>query len=143
MKIVIDTNVLASGIFFDGKPGELLRKVVARELETCVSAEIVREYRETVEELCSRYPTRPPQLPLTQILSAMELVAPRSRIHVCRDPDDDKFIECALDAECVYIVSGDKDLLSVEQYQGIRIVTVAQFLADWQKSGTSAGKRTT
>ena len=54
MRIVIDTNVIASGIFFGGKPKRLLGMVVARRLEVFASEEILLEYQETVEELCSR-----------------------------------------------------------------------------------------
>lgn len=64
MRIVIDTNVIASGIFFGGKPKMLLEMVVTRRLDAFVSEEILLEYQETVEELCSRYPSRPYQLPL-------------------------------------------------------------------------------
>ena len=52
----------------------------------------------------------------------MHVVEPSTCVSVCRDPDDDMFIECAIEAECVYIVSGDKDLLSIEQYEGIQIL---------------------
>ena len=51
-----------------------------------------------------------------------------SDIHVCRDPDDDKFISCAVDGKCIYIVSGDNDLLAMEAFDGIEIITVADFL---------------
>lgn len=129
MRIVIDTNVIASGIFFGGKPGRLLEMVVSRELDAYASEDIFTEYRETLEELCSRYPSRPPRLPFSNLMTAMKIIQPHSRVQICRDPDDDKFIECALDAQCVYIVSGDQDLLSVRQYKGVRIVTVAEFLA--------------
>ena len=47
---------------------------------------------------------------------------------VCRDPDDDKFISCAIDGQCYYIVSGDKDLLSLKEQQQVKIVTVSEFL---------------
>ena len=127
MRIVIDTNVIASGIFFGGKPKMLLEMVVTRRLDAFVSEEILLEYQETVEELCSRYPSRPHQLPLAHIMSSMNMIDPHTSIQVCRDPDDDKFIECAVDAQCIYIVSGDKDLLAVGQYDGVKIVTVAEF----------------
>ena len=130
MRIVIDTNVIASGIFFSGKPGILLEKVVSKELDAFVSESIFLEYQETLEELCSKYPSKPPRLPLSNLLAAMKMIQPHSCVRVCRDPDDDKFIECALDAQCIYIVSGDHDLLSVRQYKGIRIVSVAEFLAE-------------
>ena len=60
-------------------------------------------------------------------MSSMKMTERKASIQVCRDPDDDKFIECAVDAQCIYIVSGDKDLLAVNRYNGIKIVTVADF----------------
>ena len=60
-------------------------------------------------------------------------IVPSSQIHVCRDPDDDKFLDCAVDGDCVFITTGDKDLLSLEEYEGIKIVTAAEFLQDWNK----------
>ena len=126
MRIVIDTNVIASGIFFGGKLKKLLEMVVARRLESFATEEILLEYQETVEELCSRYPSQPHQLPLAHIMSSMKMTEPKAGIQVCRDPDD-KFIECAVNAQYIYIVSGDKDLLTVNRYNGIKIVTVADF----------------
>lgn len=52
----------------------------------------------------------------------------RTKVRTCRDPDDDKFIACAIDAECLYIVSGDKDLLEIEIYKDVKILTVSDFL---------------
>ena len=128
MRIVIDTNVIASAIFFGGKPRELLELLMQRRLDVYASPEIISEYQETCDELVSRYPVRPVLLPLNQIIAACRLIKTRSKVSVCRDPDDNKFIECAVDTDCIYIVSGDKDLLSVKEYEGIQIVTVADFL---------------
>lgn len=75
-----------------------------------------------------KFPGKKPRIPLIDIEAKCKLIDVQSHIAVCRDPDDDKFIECALDADRYYIVSGDKDLLTVEQYAGIHIVTVAEFL---------------
>ena len=134
MKIVIDTNVIASAIFFGGRPKELLELVVRQDLQAFASPEIVTEYQETVDELCSRYPGKPTRLPLTLIISAMKLVDPATHIHICRDPDDDKFIDCAVDAKCLYIVSGDKDLTSLKNYKDIQIVTVAEFFSQYNQA---------
>jgi predicted nucleic acid-binding protein len=54
-------------------------------------------------------------------------VEPRAKIEICRDPDDDKFLECAIDARAVHAVSGDKDLLAIGKYEGVEIVTAAEF----------------
>lgn len=69
-----------------------------------------------------------PLIPLTQIVSRMNLIKSDNRIHVCRDPDDDKFLSCAESGNCINIVSGDKDLLTLLEYKTIKILTVAQFL---------------
>ncbi len=49
-------------------------------------------------------------------------------VSVCRDPDDDKFIACALAARAEFLVTEDQDLLALDGYEGLRIVTPAQFL---------------
>ncbi|MBR6012692.1 MAG: putative toxin-antitoxin system toxin component, PIN family [Selenomonadaceae bacterium] len=50
-----------------------------------------------------------------------------SNLKICRDPDDDKFINCAIDAKAIYIVSGDNDLLTIKNFAGIEIVTAREF----------------
>lgn len=131
MKIVIDTNVIAVAIFFGGRPKELIEHLVYRRVDAYASTEIISEYRETIEELSERYPNRPNNIPLTDILFAMKMVEPTTHVDICRDPDDNKFIDCAIDGGCIYIVSGDKDLLSLESYGDIEIVTVSEFLTKY------------
>ena len=128
MRIVIDTNVVASAIFFGGRPAELLRMVVQHELSAVATNEIVDEYQATINYLLNKYEDRPLQLSIVPIFSAMEIIPVTSKIEVCRDPDDNKFISCAIDGHCYYVVSGDKDLLSVGQYENVKIITVAEIL---------------
>jgi predicted nucleic acid-binding protein len=61
----------------------------------------------------------------------LEFIEPSSEIKLCRDPDDDKFLECAVDGFCTYIVSGDKDLLVLQNYGDIKIVKVRDFFDDY------------
>ena len=130
MRIVIDTNAVASAVFFGGRPRELLELMMRRELDAYISKEILNEYRETVEYLRKKYPAKKVSIPLAQITAACTIIEPRTNVKVCRDPDDDKFIACAVDSRSLYIVSGDKDLLAVKQYEDIQIVTVADFFAN-------------
>lgn len=129
LRIVLDTNVIASAIFFGGKPRQLIDLLMEKQFDSFVTSEIVEEYHETIEFLCNKYPRKPISVPLTQIVSACNIIEPKSKIQVCRDPDDDKFIACAKDAKCLYIVSGDKDLLTVKKYDGVEIITVSDFLS--------------
>lgn len=128
MRIVIDTNVVASAIFFGGRPAALLRMVITRTLSAVATEEILDEYQETVNYLMKKYSEKLDEFSLIPVVSAMEIIPVSHNIHVCRDPDDDKFISCAVDGQCYYIVSGDKDLLTLGNYENIRILTVAEFM---------------
>ena len=105
----------------------MLEKLLLGELTAFVSREIVGEYQETFQRLQDKYPQKNVAVPLTHIITACQLIEPQSAVHVCRDPDDDKFIACAVDSRSLYIVSGDNDLLTVGRYQDVEIVTVADF----------------
>ncbi len=61
------------------------------------------------------------------------MIETETEIKTCRDPDDDKFIECAVDAGALYIVSGDNDLLDIGQYNDIMIITAKEFCDTYLK----------
>lgn len=127
MRIVIDTNVVISGTFFGGFPRKVLEAAVYGNVIACATTEIVEEYEEIVDEMIKRKQGTLRKDILAPFIAALDFTDIKSRIEICRDPDDDKFISCAVDAKALYIVSGDKDLLSIEQYEGIEIITAAEF----------------
>ena len=127
MKIVIDTNVVIQGAFFGSAPRRIIVAVVNRQLDAVASPEIVDEYQEIVEEMIDRKQGKLERSLLAPFISALELIEPISEIAVCRDPDDDKFISCAIDAKAVIIVSGDKDLLAIGTYGDVKIMTAYDF----------------
>ena len=133
MRIVIDTNVIASAVFFGGQPYRLLHCIMEGQVDVVASEEIVDEYEEIVLRLKQKYPSIRTRIPLSDILARFEIIRVNSDIHVSRDPDDDKFISCAVDGKCIYIVSGDSDLLSLKHYSEIEIITVADFLSRIEK----------
>ena len=127
MRIVIDTNVVASGIVFGGKPERLLELAIKNDVEMCVSPQILAEYDEIIARLSAKYPNRTIAISLKDLTDNALLVTPSQTVTVCRDPDDNKFIECAMEGKCLYIVSGDNDLLDLRSYADVEIVTVAEF----------------
>jgi len=127
MKIVIDTNVVISGIFFGGYPGKVIEAVAGRHIEAFATPEIVKEYEAVIDEMILRKQGKFGRNVLTTLLSCITIIPPESDVHVCRDPDDDKFIACAQDAKAAYIVSGDKDLLDIKGYKEIRMITARDF----------------
>ena len=91
----------------------------------CVSPQILAEYDEIIARLSAKYPNRAIAISLKDLTDNALLVSPSQTVTVCRDPDDNKFIECAMEGKCLYIVSGDNDLLDLHSYADIEIVTVA------------------
>ena len=127
MRIVVDTNVLISGIFFGGFPRRILTSIINKQLTAWATTEIINEYEEIVEEMIDRKQGHLNRTILAPLIQTMEIIEPVSHIEVCRDPDDDKFLECAKDSHALYVVSGDKDLLFIEKYENIQIVTAKDF----------------
>lgn len=127
MKIVIDTNVLISGVFFGGFPRKILSYIVNRKLKAFATIEIVDEYEETIQEMVARKQGHLNRDFLVPFINSIEIIEPVSVVKASRNPDDDKFIGCAKDAHALYIVSGDKDLLVLEKYGNINIVTAKDF----------------
>lgn len=127
MKIVVDTNVLISGVFFGGFPRKVLTSIVDKKFIACATVEIVEEYEEIVQEMIARRQGHINKNILAPLIKTMEIIEPISNVRISRDPDDDKFIGCAKDSGALYIVSGDKDLLVLRQYDNIQIVTAKEF----------------
>ena len=128
MKIVIDTNVFISAVFFGGLPLQVLQSVISKQNDAYISPEIWDEYNDVIERMTKKYPSRLKQQLIDETFKLFKVIMPSAEINICRDPDDNKFISCALDAECMYIVSGDDDLLSLENIDGVAICTPSEFL---------------
>ena len=129
MKIVLDTNVLVSGIFFSGPPRRILDAWTEGVIQFVVSVPILEEYRRVTTELEKQFPTVNIGPVFDFLLVQAEITFPRVLpAPVSPDPEDEKFIECALSAGIKVIVSGDKDLLGVSGYEGIRVLRPRAFV---------------
>ncbi len=132
MKVVLDTNVLMSGIFFSGLPGRILQAWRSRKLQLAVSVEVLEEYLNVAERLAARYTDVEYQGILGLIVEHAELIqASGLKEPVCEDPDDDKFLACAIAAKAKIVVSGDKALLKASGYRGIQVRTPKEFVVEY------------
>lgn len=127
MRIVIDTNVLISGVFFGGFPRKILSAVVGQKIIACATPEIINEYEEIVQEMINRKQGHINKTILSPLIKAMEIIEPVTHVEICRDRDDNKFLGCAKDSHALYIVSGDRDLLVIKEYESIQIMTAKDF----------------
>jgi putative PIN family toxin of toxin-antitoxin system len=129
VRIVLDTNVFISGVFFAGPPYEILEAWRDRRVTIVASAEILDEYRRVGEKLSEKFSgvDLEPFLALLAV-EAEVILAPGLSERVCEDPDDDKFLACALAGRCGIVVSGDKQLRKTSGYRGIEVLSPRAFV---------------
>lgn len=132
MRLVLDTNVFISGVFFSGPPHVILQAWRDRRLDLVLSPAILEEYREVGERLGRQFPGVELSPLLNLLLAEGRLCRPRRLpMQVCQDPDDDKFLACALAGGCKLIVSGDKHLVRVSGYRGIVVTRPRRFVDEY------------
>lgn len=126
LRVVLDTNVLVSGLIMLGKPRELLSMISRREATLVLSKEILNELgKVTRRKKLTEYATEEQVERFVESLERIaEFVEPESHLEVADDPKDDIVINAAIDGEADLIVSGDHHLLSLKEFRGIKIVSV-------------------
>jgi len=129
LKVVMDTNVFISGVFFSGPPYQILNAWQSGMFELAVSREILNEYRRVGEILAEGHGNVDLNPTLNFVIKHAKVYRPvRLKEPVCKDPEDDKFFACALASKSTIIISGDKHLLDVSGYAGIEVLKPRQFV---------------
>ena len=129
MRIILDTNVFISGIFFTGPPYQIVKAWRDGSVQLLVSPSILDEYQRIGAELALQF--RDVDLkPFLDLLTIQaEIVhAPTLPAVIPDDPSDDKFLEAAVAGNASYIISGDKHLLKLSEFQGIQILKPKDFV---------------
>lgn len=132
-RVVLDTNVLISALIVPvGKPAQILKYL--EELTLLTSEPILIEMERVLHysRIQKRYKLNDEiiNLYLERVREVSSIVHVETEVLVVEDdPDDDKFLACAVDGEAEYIVSGDPHLLTVKEYEGVKILTPSDFLA--------------
>ncbi|HHO49258.1 MAG TPA: putative toxin-antitoxin system toxin component, PIN family [Desulfobacteraceae bacterium] len=128
-RVVIDTNVFVSS-FFGGNPRKIIDRWKTGDITLCLSRPVVEEYVEVLKRLGLQDEKNLEALLRLFAQGANSLYAAKTpSLDIVRDdPEDNKFIECAVALHCSVIISGDKHLLSVKDYMGIKILTPKEFL---------------
>lgn len=134
MKVVLDTNVFVSGVFFSGPPYRILNAWRDGALQLIVSPAVMEEYRRIGERLAAKFAGISLDSMLGLVATHATVVPDRALTRpVCDDPDDDKFLACALAGRCRIVVSGDKALLRVSGYRQIKVLTPRLFVDTYLK----------
>ena len=132
MRVIVDTNVFAAGIFWQGHCSRILEAWAEEKITLVVATDIYAEYERIVHRLSRKYKAMAALKPLhissfgCEVYEEKKLPSP-----VTRDPNDDMFIACAIISETKIIISGDKDLLEVSGVFGIRVMKPAAFVEEF------------
>lgn len=133
MRIVLDTNVLVSGIFWGGAPLKILDHWVSGALDIVLTPEILDEYVRVINELGGKKPAIAAQW--VNLLTLYPIIIKKCvSLSLSRDPDDDKFLECAVSGNADCIISGDDDLLALKHIHTIPILKPAAFIVRFLRS---------
>jgi len=128
IRVVVDTNVYVSALVFGGKPLAVVQLAELGAMQIVVS-DTIRE--ELLETLTSKFAwsAHRAERACRELWAEAFWVTPPLDIHVARDPKDDPILACALEGRAQTVVTGDQDLLVLHPFQGVAILTPAQFLA--------------
>ena len=125
--VVFDTNIFVSAIFWQqGNPHRLFELAIAKKLKAFTSVEILAEL---IRVLRRDFPGQEETILdyFSLILENVKIVGAKAKLDLVKnDPDDNKVVECAEAAGADYIVTGDKHLLDLKGYKGIKIITAAE-----------------
>ena len=133
MKIVIDTNVFISGTLWYGIPNRIIELIDFKNIDLVLSQEILQEFSEVLQydEIQNKIKIKNFEMTYTlkKITELAQIVDPKKKHKVIKDdPDDDKFIDAAVEGDVDYLVSKDKHLLNLKEFNGIKIVSPEEFL---------------
>lgn len=129
MRIVLDTNVFVSGVFWKGPPATILNACSAGKVGLVLSPAIIDEYRRVGHDLAVRCPPLDLDPIIDALITMSRLVADQDLpAPVCSDPDDDKFLAVAVVGGAEYVVTGDKALLRAREYRGVLVLSARTFV---------------
>ena len=135
MKVVFDSNILIAALLF---PGGRAEAAVANILDGVDDLVISRPIlQEVLSVLASKFSRDKEELSrVAVVLGEMgRIVEPSRRLSVLRDEPDNRILECAVEGNAEAIVTGDKAMLAIGEYEGIRLVTLADYLKKPRRGG--------
>jgi len=132
LRIVLDTHVFVSGVFFTGPPYQILKAWRDGKVKLILSPEILEECQRAGKVLAHEFPSVDLQSILDFVTIKAEIIPTESLSErVSEDPDDDKFLACAISSKSKLIISGDKHLLRVSGFKGIKVIKPRLFIDEY------------
>ena len=129
MKIVIDSNIFVSSFFWGGNPKEVFDRVLNGLDELFITDEIIQEIISVMSS--NKFTVNNNEIDdYVKIIEkySKKIVSENVSVLISRDQDDNKILQCAFDGNVDYIITGDKDLLVLIEYESIKIMKPKEYL---------------
>lgn len=125
-KVVIDTNVIISGIFWGGNPKKILQLFRNKQIEVLISPEMLFEIIRILEEFEADEKLINDVKYIFQTRAVK--VLPKKKFHIVRDPKDNIFLDASFEGKADFLISGDKDFLTLKNFYKTRIISPKDFI---------------
>ena len=129
MNVVLDTNVIISGLLFSGSPGVLVEAIQTGKLAGYTSEALLRELTRILKD---KFSIKPDQVKETErlIRTACIVVTPKTIPDILHDKADNQVLAIIHEALIDMIISGDRESVALKVYRGVLIMKPDEFLAD-------------
>lgn len=133
VRVILDTNIFISALVFGGVPEKVLRVVLKQDIQVITSPVLQAE---AIDIITKKFPLSLEDMYLLEeeMQKSFIIVRPSMVVNIARDKDDNRVLEAAVEGECNFIITGDQDLLDLEKYKNIKIITPSQFLEKYSQT---------
>lgn len=130
--VVIDTNIWISGLFWSGLTSKVIDLLENEEIVSCFSLDTFKEWNDKVKLYGERLKGIEVYFKYRKHIQKYGyFVSPSEKITICRDEDDNRFLEVAVASQAEFIISGDRDLLILKKYKNTKILSPKEFLRNF------------
>jgi len=128
VRVVFDTNIYISALVIPGSQAEAaIFKIIEGTDTLIISREIIDEVLSVLAVKFSRDKDELPRVAVN-LADLAELIKPDERINILKDKPDNRILECAVSGDADIIVTGDKEMLKLQEYKGVRIITLRDYI---------------
>lgn len=128
-KIILDTNILISALGWKGKPKQIFKQVLEKELELVISQKQLQELKRVMNYPKFSFTENQKTKFLSILLEIANIVETHDNLDIIKeDPDDNIILETAIENNADIIITGDQHLLKLQKFKNIKIITPAEFL---------------
>ena len=128
MRVVFDSNIFISALAIPGSQAEkAILRILSGHDTLLISQKILDETLSTLANKFSRDIEALSRVAVN-LTEMSEMITPRKKLKVLKDDPDNRILECALEGDADFVVTGDKEMLRQKHYGGVRIITLREYL---------------